>query len=249
MNGAGSSPSPLRRFLGDLQDAFARLARGGVSLGGGRMTVDLLPRNATPLTAANDTSWPDSFHWWIDSVGSYLVFTKPRIRIGQAGSKENDVAILGDLSSHHADLVVSASGILLVPQAPTTVNGKPGDSFLLRDKDHIRMRGVELVYHRPSPWGMTSRLEIVSRHRLPMSMDGIILLGETCTIGPRPEAVIQTEWESAIYLNWYQGRYWVRGPEDLRVDGKATDGCAPLEPNSQIRGNWGSFRWEPIQPR
>ena len=211
------------------------------------MTVVLAKGNAVPLNTLNESTWPDSFHWWIDSIGSYLVFTKPRIRIGQAGSKENDIAILGDLSSHHADLVASASGILLVPQAPTTVNGKPGDSFLLRDKDRIRLRGVELIYHRPSPWGMTSRLEIASKHRLPMSMDGIILLGETCSVGPRPDAVISTEWDFPIYFNWYQGKYWVRGPEDLMVDGKPTQGCAPLEPHSQIRGNWGSFRWEPIQ--
>lgn len=191
-------------------------------------------------------TWPESFHWWIDAVGSYLVFTKSNIRIGQAGVDGNDIAILGDLSGRHAELVIGSSGVVLLANGATKVNGIEGESFLLKDGDRIRMRSVELTYHRPLPWTQTSRLEVTSGHRLPMSMDGIILLGETCTLGPRREAVVQTNWPASLHLNRYQGRYWVRGPSELTIDGRATDGHGPLRPNSSIEGPWGVFRWEPI---
>lgn len=189
---------------------------------------------------------PDAFHWWIDAVGSYLVFTKTQIRIGQAGVPGNDIAILGDLSGHHAELVVGSSGVVLMALGPTRVNGIEGESFLLRDGDRIRLRSVELTYLRPLAWTQTSRLEVTSGHRLPMSMDGVILLGETCTIGPRKEAVIRTNWPASLHLNRYQGRYWVRGPVELRIDGRATGGHGPLRPDSSIETPFGVFRWEPI---
>lgn len=196
---------------------------------------------------APTTRWPEAFHWWIDRVGSYLVFTKSQIRVGQVGTAGNDIAILGDLSGHHADLLVGSSGVVLVPRAKTLVNGREGESFLLRDGDKITMRGVEMLYRRPIAWSSTSRLEIVSGHRLPTSTDGIIILGETAVVGSRGDAVVRAPWTSALYFHRHQGGYAVRGPLGIRVDGRETDGHAPLQPDSCIEGDWGSFRWEPIQ--
>lgn len=193
--------------------------------------------------------WPNAFHWWIDAVGSFLVYTKERIRIGQAGTPGNDIAILGDVRAHHADLMVGSTGTVLVPHGQAQVNGKGGDSFLLRHGDKIQLRTVELTYWQPQAWSRTARLELTSRHRLSTSMDGVILLGETAQLGPASDAIIRTNWAHPLFLNWYQRRYWVRSEEDLSVDGRPAEGCAGIEPNSRIEGPWGSFRWEPIQTR
>jgi hypothetical protein len=233
---------------GGLWELVAGLLGRRVSYkGGDKIMLARATVEGDTVTASTTPGWPTAFHWWMDSVGSFLVLTKSTIRIGQAGVRENDVAILGDLSSHHADIRTSSSGVLLTAHAATEVNGKKGDSFLLKDGDRIRLRAVELVYRRPSPWSSTSRLELASRHRLPRSMDAIVLLGETASIGPRADAVIRTKWPESIYLNWYQGRYWVRGPESLLVDGQPSHGCAALSPDSRIEGSWGTFRWEVVQ--
>jgi hypothetical protein len=232
--------------LAALAEALSRLAGSRLSYPSGPWRRAYLRQERGNVNGNRTAPCSNAFHWWIDAVGSYLVFTKPSIRIGQAGFAENDVAILGDLSSHHADLLVGSSGAVLVARAPTSVNGAAGESFLLKDGDRIRMRSVEMIYRRPVAWSQTSRLELASRHRLPRSMDAIILLGETASVGPRSDAVVRTHWGATIRLNRYQGRYWVRGPEDLKVDGRPTGGNAPLNPDSRIEGPWGCFRWEPI---
>ena len=200
--------------------------------------------NAAEVSAPTGP-WPDRLHWWIDSVGSYLVCTRPTVHIGQAGDRSNDVTILGDLSARHADLLVGPTGVVLVARSETKVNGVAGESFLLKDGDRIAMRSVELIYLRPNPLSTTSVLKIASRHRLPMSMDGIVLLGETATVGPGTGAIVRTPWDRPLHLNWFQNSYWVKGPAGLRIDGRDVEGgYGKLRPDSRIDGDWGSFRWE-----
>lgn len=198
-----------------------------------------------PERSESRGAWPGAFHWWIDSVGGYLTFTKPVIRIGQAGCDDNDVGILADISGRHAELRRGKSGLILLAFGETSVNGTPGSGFLLKDGDKIRMRSVEMTYAQPLPWSTTARLRITSRHRLPLSLDGIVLLGETCIVGPRPDAHVHAPWDSSIFIHWNRDRYWVRGPEALKIDGQTHAGWGPLGPASEVEGFWGSFRWEP----
>jgi hypothetical protein len=202
------------------------------------------------VSSGTNQHWPGTFHWWIDSVGGYLTFTKPVIRIGQAGCDDNDVGILADISGRHAELRRGKTGPILLAFGDTTVNGAEGSGFLLRDGDRIRMRSVELIYHQPLAWSSTSRLEIVSRHRLPLALDGIVMLGDTCIVGPRRDAHLPAPtWESSIFINWHKDRYWVRGPEALKIDGKEYTGWGPLSPTSEVEGFWGTFRWEPASKK
>lgn len=198
-----------------------------------------------PVTSRKASGWPGTFHWWIDAVGGYLVFTKPEVRIGQCGESGNDVGLLADISGRHAELRRSPSGLLLLSFGDTTVNGREGSGFLLHDGDKIRMRSVEMTYHQPLPWSSTARLEITSRHRLPLSVDGILLLGETCIVGPRRDAHVPAPWDASVFVNWHNGRYWIRSPGDLKIDGQDYPGWGPLEPTSEVQGFWGTFRWEP----
>jgi hypothetical protein len=197
------------------------------------------------LTSKTKNAGFDAMHWWIDAVGGYLTFAKSTIRIGHAGDERNDIPILADISGFHAELRRGKSGIVLAAMADTEVNGKTGEAFLLRHGDKIRLKGVELTYHQPVPWSLTARLELTSAHRLPLALDGIVLLGETCILGPRRDAHIHADWKSSVFVNWYQGRYWVRGPGKITIDGRTFDGWGPVEPTSRVQGAWGAFRWEP----
>lgn len=203
-------------------------------------------RTRSRVTTVIQKTWPAASYWWIDAVGGYLTFTKPRVMIGQPGNPGVDLPILADLSSRHAEIVRGQEGLVLVPLAETRVNGQTGTGFLLKDGDRITMRKVELTYRQPLAWCSTARLEMTSRHRMPLSLDGIILLGETCLIGPAPDAHVPAPWLETVYLRWSRQRYWIKTAGPLLIDGKKCAGGGPLEPNSRVEGPWGSFRWEPV---
>lgn len=195
----------------------------------------------------NSPSWPEAFHWWIDAVGGYLCVTSPVVRIGQAGEPKNQIAVLADIASHHADIRRGPSGTVLIAHADARVNGQPGSEFLLRDNDRIQLKGLELEYRQPLSWSSTARLRIASRHRLPLALDGVLLLGETCVVGPGPEAHLQAPWLESVLIHWNQERYWCRSKGPLVIDGVEHDGNGPLSPNSAVEAAGGSFHWEPIR--
>ena len=64
------------------------------------------------------------------------------------------------------------------------VNGKPVvDQTVLHDGDVIRLGStVEIEFRQPSPVSATARLSIVSRHRLPLAVEGVLLMAETCIV-------------------------------------------------------------------
>lgn len=197
-------------------------------------------------TSEESPDWPDALLWWIDAVGGYLTFLQPTVRIGHIGERSNDVAILGDLSSRHAEIQRADQGHLLIAHSETTVNDRPGSRFLLKDGDHLRMRTVEWIYRQPVRWSTTARLSLMSQHRLPRGLDGIVLLGRTCLLGPGTDAHLPTDWDTKVYLTWGAGGYWVRGDEPLTVDGRIESGWTRLGPRSEVEGPWGSFRWRPV---
>ena len=188
---------------------------------------------------------PDTFHWWIDEVGGFLVFTRDRIQIGHIANQRNDIGILGDLSSFHAELLREAQGTVLIAHRETEVNGVPGSSFLLKDKDRIKMRSVEMKYHQPIAWSRTARLEITSRqHRLPLALDGVLLLADTCMLSNRKDAHVEVPWETPVSLTWYRNQYWLRGHGALEIDGQSYPGWGPLGAGAMVKADWGRFRWE-----
>jgi hypothetical protein len=194
------------------------------------------------------TTWPTTLHWWIDEVGGFLTFLKPQIRIGQAGDPRNDVGVMANISSRHADIVRTEGGLQLAAHAPTQINGKQVQNALLRDKDRITMQSVEITCHQPVAWSPTTRLVIGGRHRLPLAMDAILMLGETCILGPKADAHIPTDWDCSVFVTWHRDSYWVRCAERLIVDGEDVGHFAPLTPTSEVELPWGAFRWEPASP-
>ena len=99
---------------------------------------------------------------------------------------------MGDLSRNHATLTRNGEGYLLQAHHASFVNGKPvGDQVVLHDGDVIRLGStVELEFRQPSPVSATARLSILSRHRLPLAVDGVLLMAETCIVGEALQAHI-----------------------------------------------------------
>ena len=190
---------------------------------------------------------------WLDAVGGYLVCLDDEVVLGRAGPDSTaDVPLLGDLSRDHARIVRDGEGYILRPNRSCHLNGKAVDGpTALRHGDVIRLGStVELEFHQPSPASATARLEIVSRHRLPLAVDGVLLMAETCIIGPGPQSHIQSlDLEKPVVLYRQGGALWCRAPGAFEVDGRASSARAPLTLKSGVVGDGFSFTLEPLPQR
>jgi hypothetical protein len=190
------------------------------------------------------------FLLWVDSVGGYLVCLDDRIVLGRAGpDSPADVPLMGDLSRAHATLVRGGESYMLQARHPSFVNGKPVvDQAVLCDGDVIRLGPtVELEFRQPSPVSATARLAIVSRHRLPLAVDGVLLMAETCIVGGAGQAHIPSAALKEPVVLYRQGNaLWCRATGSFDVDGRVCAGRAPLTLQSSVLGEGFSFSLEPL---
>jgi len=203
-----------------------------------------------PIARAEAATPKGRFLLWVDAVGGYLVCLDDRIVLGRAGPDSHaDIPLMGDLSRSHATLVRNGEGYLLKAHQASFVNGKPVvDQVVLRDGDVIRLGStVELEFRQPSPVSATARLSIVSRHRLPLAVDGVLLMAETCIVGEALQAHIPAPaLKSPVVLYRQAGTLWCRAEGAFDVDGRTCASRAPLTLHSSVLGDGFSFSLEPL---
>lgn len=208
------------------------------------------PAPARPLARSEAAGPKGRFLLWVDAVGGYLVCLDDRIVLGRAGpDSPADVPLMGDLSRNHAILIRSGESYMLQAHHPSFVNGKPvADQAVLRDGDVIRLGStVELEFRQPSPVSATARLVIVSRHRLHLAVDGVLLMAETCIVGGKGPAHIPTPAINDPVVLYRQGNaLWCRAPGSFDVDGRTCAARAPLTMQSSVLGDGFSFSLEPL---
>jgi hypothetical protein len=205
---------------------------------------------ARPLARVDATGPKGRFLLWVDAVGGYLVCLDDRIVLGRAGPDSHaDIPLMGDLSRSHATLVRNGEGYLLQAHHPSFVNGKPVvDQTLLHDGDVIRLGStVELEFRQPSPVSATARLSILSRHRLPLAVDGVLLMAETCIVGEALQAHIPAPaLKNPVVLYRQAGALWCRAVGAFDVDGRTCASRSPLTLQSSVLGDGFSFSLEPL---
>lgn len=186
---------------------------------------------------------------WVDGVGGFLVCMGRSITIGQAAPGNClDVPVLGDLSSLHATISRDGEGYVVQTQRDVYVNGRPVGQAALRDGDEIRLgRKVQMLFRMPCPLSGTATLTLVSGHRLHLALSAIVLLAETCLIGPSEQAHIPVP-DSATTLTLYRqpDGLWCRTEGELEIDGRAYDGRGPLRPGSHAVAGELSFSVESL---
>lgn len=205
---------------------------------------------ARPLLRAEVGGPKGRFLLWVDAVGGYLVCLDDHTVLGRAGPDSRaDVPLMGDLSRTHATLVRNGEGYLLHAHQSSFVNGKPVvGQTVLHDGDVIRLGStVELEFRQPSPVSATARLVIVSRHRLPLAVDGVLLMAETCIVGQAPQShVLAAALKNPVVLYRQAGALWCRAAGAFDVDGRTCASRAPLTLQSSVFGDGFSFSLEPL---
>lgn len=189
---------------------------------------------------------------WIDGVGGFLVCLSPRVTVGQAAAEALvDVPLVADVSRLHATLTRDSEGYLLEGSKELQVNSQSVKRALLRPGDRVTLgTSCQFVFKQAVPVSTTARLDLVSGHRLPLAVDGVILMGDALVIGPGPQAhVAVPDMDAPVVLFRHKDGIGVRGRGQLTVDGERCTDKAMLRPRSVVTGEEIAFAIEPAGTR
>lgn len=177
---------------------------------------------------------------WIDGVGGYLLIDKPEIVIGQAVSAAKvDVCIVGDLSRQAAAIRRAEGDYLLQPLQPTKLNGSPIERpQLLGDESEITLgERIKIKFTRPTQLSSTARIELASLNRFKPNVDGILLLGDSCILGPSSAShIVCPSWKNELLLFRHKDGWFFRTLENVEVDGQPAQGQIAMVAGMRMRG-------------
>lgn len=183
----------------------------------------------------------ERFLLWVDGVGGYLVSLASEIVLGQAAPGNRvDVPILADISRRHAKIRRDGEGYTIEPLHVLRLNGKAIQTqAVLSNGDEIELgSGVRLRFRRPHALSASARLDLVSRHRTQPYADSILLMAESCVLGPRwQNHVVCPDWEADVVLYRQDDELYCRAMNAIEIDGELCDGRGRLNSNSHVAGS------------
>jgi len=192
----------------------------------------------------------DRFLLWVDAVGGYWVCLGDEVTLGQPGfASRADVPILGDLSARHARIRRDGEGYLIEAFREVHVDGRPVEHLaLLADGSKIQLGGsVRLVFRRPHALSATARLDFASHHRTQPSVDAILLMADSCVLGPRRHShVVCPDWPADVVLFRQEKDLYLRSSGAFEVDGVRCRGAERICRTSRVVGGHFSLSLEPI---
>ncbi|MGL4555372.1 MAG: hypothetical protein ACRC33_29745, partial [Gemmataceae bacterium] len=206
-----------------------------------------LPHPGVGPDAPPSDPLPPRFLLWIDGVGGYLVCLASRLTLGQAmpGARV-DVPLVADVSRLHAGVSRDAEGYVLEAMRPVQINGQNTTRALLRSGDQVTLGATcRFAFRLPVPASASARLDLVSGHRLPAGVDGVLLMAETLVLGgPTAHVPLDGVCEPVVLFRNKDG-IGLRHAAALHVNGKPVSGRTILPPNAVVVGDDFSFAIEP----
>ncbi len=205
----------------------------------------------------------DQMMLWIDGVGGYLICLADEIVLGQPNmtshtmdedEKVSKISLLADISSRHLRIRRESGGYLLLPHGPTKINGREidlptrlDDGAVITLSDTVRLR-----FTRPHALSSTALLTVVSDHRTDPAADGVVLMAESCVLGPKSHSHLRCpRWENEVILFRSSEGLLFRSSQVQMSEGQTKSNINPsgiqhnglieeepvaLSPNSRIEG-------------
>ena len=205
----------------------------------------LLPGEET-VSGANDRNHPraDQRLLWVDGVGGYLLCLADELLIGQPGAPDSalpppDLPLLADISRRHLRIRRESGGYLLQPHGDTWVNSQQIDSpTLITGGEEIRLgESVRLRFSKPHALSATAKLVVESGHRTDPAVDAVLMMAESCVLGPAPHSHIHCpRWSGEAILFRASGGLQCRSDQELTVDSAPIRGAVTIEPGRRIEG-------------
>ncbi len=242
-------------YLGPAGEAAIPLAVAAIEGGLQQASTRSHPGRASAVTpvAPSVGGLPKRFLLWVDGVGGYLVCLNPRVTFGQAvADGPVDVPLFAELARLHAELARDSEGYVIETARDVRVNGSVCGRAVLRPGDRVTLGPTcQFVFHLPVPISPSARLEMVSGHRLPLAVDGILLMAESLVLGPGEQAHVGLPVELLSSVVLYRGRdgLGLKCPGAFRVDGKPCQDRADLPLPSVVTSDRFTFAVEPVGSR
>ena len=169
---------------------------------------------------------------WIDGVGGYLLCLSHRVTLGQALVETPvDIALIADVSRHHATIQRDPEGYFLEAVRKVQVNGVPADKALLRNADRITLgNSCQLQFWQPVPVSTSARLDMVSGHRFAEPVQAVLLMADTLVIGPQAQSHVQVpDMTQPLIIFRTKDGLAARWPGNMLIGGKTYQERGPLE--------------------
>jgi len=183
---------------------------------------------------------PDRRMMWVDAVGGFLVCLDEEIVIGQPAPGSNiALPILADLSRRHAVLRREGGAYTLDPLGMVKVDGRELTGPTVLGGEHEIQLGtaVRLKFVRPHALSSTARITIASGHRSQPHADSILLMADSCVLGPESHSHIACKhWPGDVILFRQRGGLFCRSTHNVTVDGVAAEGPARVECGTRLEG-------------
>ncbi len=187
---------------------------------------------------------------WVDAVGGFYICSGNEIRVGQAVPDSTiELPLLADLSRHHATIRRDEEGYTVEPIRDVRLNGEVIEQVSwLNDGSLIEMGpALKMRFRRPHPLSATARLDFVSNHRTQPTAAAVLLLSDTCVMGPSPHNhVVCRQWPHDVVLYRQHGGLHCRSETAFEIDGTRHDRQGPLTRHSHVIGEQFSFSLEEI---
>ncbi|HEY7154121.1 MAG TPA: FHA domain-containing protein [Gemmataceae bacterium] len=196
---------------------------------------------------------PARFMLWIDGVGGYLVCLGGRLTFGQAIVDGHvDIPLVADVSRLHASLTRDTEGYVLEAVRPIQVNGRDATRALLQSGDRVTLgASCQFQFHQPAPISATARLDLVSGHRLPLSVDAVLLMADTLVLGDGPQVHVSIpDMKQPLVLFRQKDTLGIRYAGKLNVNGhKNGERLLLNDLHATVSGENISFALEPVSVR
>mgnify|MGYP001167476566 CR=1 FL=1 len=187
---------------------------------------------------------------WVDAVGGFFVCQGSEVRLGQAVPDSTvDVPLLADLSRHHATIRRDEEGYTIEPVRDVRLNHQRIETVSwLNDGSLIELGpALQVRFTRPHPLSATARLDFISNHRTRPSAAAVLLMAETCVLGPGANNhVVCRDWPHDVVLHRQHGGLYCRSATPVEIDGHRCPQGGPLTPRSRVIGEQFSFSLEEI---
>lgn len=216
-----------------------------------------LPR-ATPvggssyLSSAGGAPLPKRFLLWVDGVGGYLVCLSNRVTFGQATAEGPvDVPLFAEVSRTHAEVTRDGEGYVIESGRGIRVNGGETKRALLAAGDRITLgASCQFLFRKPVPVSSSARLELTSGHRLPVAVDGVLLMGNELMLGPGPEAHVEVPGpDEPVLIYRSKDGLGVRVPGKFTIDDRLCADRAALPLPAVVSCDALTFAVEPVSGR
>ena len=238
-----------RMYSGRLPHSPVALAVDKTPVRRGRRSTHPTSRSSEVDTVAG-TEKPERALLWVDAVGGFLVCLDDTIAIGQPSPGEQiALPILADLSRRHAVIRRDAGAYVLDPLQRTLIDGREiKSSTVLADNQLIQLGdNVRICFSKPHALSATAKLTLESHHKTQPSADAILLMADSCVLGPNRHCHVRCrDWQRDVVVYRQNDQLFCRADERLSVDGVQAAGSSEIQSGARVEGEDFSFAWESL---